>query len=321
MIVKNDDAKKRVFSMELYQLRTFVTVSQTGHLTRAAEYLATSQSAVSAQIKALEEEFETALFIRTAKGMLLTAAGNELLEQAEKVLAESELLLQRARNLQNELIGTVRIGLSEGGFFWQIEQLCNLAASRHRRIKFHFLNSSSSFILQDITEDRLDCGFIFGDFPENKISGFFLRPQKIMVTAPKAWEKQVIGATWEEILLLPWAWQVPNCAYRKKAMEFFKSKNLEAPESILSADQDATILTLVASGACVGLVKEPDAVEAAKQGKVVIWEGDFLEVDLFFVFKREREQDPLLQAIGEIVRNVWDPNSDRPIQPQKNLQN
>lgn len=295
--------------MELYQLRTFATVAKTGHLTRAAEQLATSQSAVSAQIKALEEEFKMVLFIRTAKGMLLTAAGNELLGQAKKVLAESELLLLRARTLQTELVGTVRIGLNEDGNFLQIEQLCNLAATEFGRLKFDILNSSSHVILQDIIDNKLDCGFVFGDLPENKISGFFLRSQRIMVAAPITWKDRIVGAAWEDLLQLPWSWQMPNCPYRRKAQEFFKTRNLDAPESIFSADQDATILAIVASGTSIGLVKEPDAIQAANQGRVVIWQGGYLELDLFFVFKQERQQDPLIQAISEIVRQIWESDS------------
>ena len=287
-------------------VRSFATVAKTGHLTRAAEQLATSQPAVSAQIKALEEEFKMPLFVRTAKGMLLTAAGNELLQQAEKVLAESERLLHQAKTLQTELVGTVRIGLNEDGNFLRIEQLCNFATTKYQRLKLDILNSSSHCILQDIAKGKLDCGFVFGSFPEKTISGYFLHSQRIMVTAPFAWQERIAGAAWEDLLQLPWAWQVPNCPYRRKAEAFFRTQNLDTPESIFSADQDATILAIVASGASIGLVKEPDALQAASQGKVVIWQGDSLELDLFFVFKRDRQQDPLIQAIAKIVRQIWE---------------
>lgn len=61
--------------MELYQLRTFVTVADTGNLTQAAERLFTSQPTVSAYIKALEEQLDIKLFDRTPKGMRLTDNG------------------------------------------------------------------------------------------------------------------------------------------------------------------------------------------------------------------------------------------------------
>ena len=61
--------------MELNRLRSFVVVAETGHLTRAAEKLHISQPALSAQIRALEDELDLTLFERTSTGMTLTAAG------------------------------------------------------------------------------------------------------------------------------------------------------------------------------------------------------------------------------------------------------
>lgn len=72
--------------MEFHQLTAFQTVARTGNLTRAAEALHLSQSALSTQIKNLEEELGVALFARQAKGMRLTRAGEMLLPHAESVL-------------------------------------------------------------------------------------------------------------------------------------------------------------------------------------------------------------------------------------------
>ena len=62
-------------------------VAEEGHLTRSAERLHTSQPAVSAHIKALEEELGVALFKRTPKGMLLTHEGEILRQQALRALS------------------------------------------------------------------------------------------------------------------------------------------------------------------------------------------------------------------------------------------
>ena len=60
--------------MEIYQLRTFATVAELGQLTRAGEALHVSQPAITAQIKALEDELQVGLFARTSSGMLLTVS-------------------------------------------------------------------------------------------------------------------------------------------------------------------------------------------------------------------------------------------------------
>src|SRR5215510_1968752 len=83
--------------MELYQLRSFAAVAELGHLTRAADKLHISQPALSAQIKALEDELGVALFDRTSSGMTLTAGGQRLLTEAGKVLAAAGALSSQAR--------------------------------------------------------------------------------------------------------------------------------------------------------------------------------------------------------------------------------
>src|SRR5438046_353239 len=73
--------------MELNRLKSFAVVAETGHLTRAAEKLHISQPALSAQIRALEDELDLTLFERKSTGMTLTAAGRRLLDEAGKILA------------------------------------------------------------------------------------------------------------------------------------------------------------------------------------------------------------------------------------------
>ena len=80
--------------MELYQLRSFAAVAELGHLTRAAEKLHISQPALSAQIKALEDELGVALFERVSSGMVLTSAGRKLLPEAQKVVAAAQVVAQ-----------------------------------------------------------------------------------------------------------------------------------------------------------------------------------------------------------------------------------
>ena len=74
--------------MELRQLEYFAAVARHRHFTRAAEALYVTQPALSQQIRRLEAELGLALFRRTSRGVELTAAGEDLLVHAEKMLAE-----------------------------------------------------------------------------------------------------------------------------------------------------------------------------------------------------------------------------------------
>lgn len=93
--------------MELYDLKTFITVAEEGHLTRAAQRLNTSQPAVSAHIKGLEAELGIMLFTRTPKGMRLTQEGEALKDQAARALSIIDTLRDRAGALKDEVRGTL----------------------------------------------------------------------------------------------------------------------------------------------------------------------------------------------------------------------
>lgn len=95
--------------MELYELRSFAAVAEHGHLTRAAERLHVSQPAVSARIRALEDELVVALFERGASGMTITLEGSTLLPLASRVIGAAADLKSRARSLEGEVAALVAL--------------------------------------------------------------------------------------------------------------------------------------------------------------------------------------------------------------------
>ena len=90
---------KAIYTVELYQLETFLRVAATGSITRAAETVHLTQPAVTHQIQALERSLGTPLFDRTSRGMQLTVAGDTLRDYAQRTLG----LLQEARQVLTDL--------------------------------------------------------------------------------------------------------------------------------------------------------------------------------------------------------------------------
>jgi LysR family transcriptional activator of glutamate synthase operon len=96
--------------MELRQLTYFEAVARCGGFTRAARQLHVAQSAVSAQIRALESELGVALFSRTTRRVTLTAAGARFLERARAALAELDTARGEIAEMSEVLRGRVAIG-------------------------------------------------------------------------------------------------------------------------------------------------------------------------------------------------------------------
>ena len=99
--------------MDLRALRYFVTVAEELNITRAAEKLNMSQPPLSNQMKSLEEELGTQLFIRGKRHLTMTEAGTVLYRRALQLLELSEQTQEEIRSLDG-LAGKLNIGLIEG---------------------------------------------------------------------------------------------------------------------------------------------------------------------------------------------------------------
>lgn len=98
--------------MELRQLRYFIKVAETLNFSEAARELFVSQSTLSQQVKLLEDELGTALFVRNSHNVSLTEAGSELLPCARQAVRDCEICTERINDLNNLSAGELRIGVT-----------------------------------------------------------------------------------------------------------------------------------------------------------------------------------------------------------------
>jgi DNA-binding transcriptional LysR family regulator len=101
--------------MELRHLRYFIAVAENGGFGRSARLLHVAQSAISEQVRDLEDELGVALFDREKRRIRLTRYGEQFLEDARAVLASAEKAVANVRKSIRGEIGTVTIGFFVGG--------------------------------------------------------------------------------------------------------------------------------------------------------------------------------------------------------------
>ncbi|MEO8530172.1 MAG: LysR family transcriptional regulator, partial [Deltaproteobacteria bacterium] len=97
--------------LELRHLRMIKAIEEAGGLGRAADLLNITQSALSHQVKAIEDQAGMELFVRRSKPMTLSAAGQRLLRLAERILPEIEAMEQDLLNLQSGKTGRLHIAI------------------------------------------------------------------------------------------------------------------------------------------------------------------------------------------------------------------
>lgn len=97
--------------MNLRDLRYFIALAETRHFGRAAEACFVSQPTLSTQLKKLEEELGVPLFERAPRNVLLTAAGEQILEHARQALAHVSQMQEIARHTKDPESASVRLGI------------------------------------------------------------------------------------------------------------------------------------------------------------------------------------------------------------------
>ena len=113
--------------MDWDKLRIFHAVADAGSLTHAGDTLHLSQSAVSRQIRALEESLNTTLFHRHARGLILTEQGELLFDATAAMVKRLETAAARIRDSEEEVFGELRVTTTTGfGTLWLAPRLPKL---------------------------------------------------------------------------------------------------------------------------------------------------------------------------------------------------
>ena len=132
--------------MDWDKLRVFHAVADAGSLTHAGETLHLSQSAVSRQIRGLEEEVAATLFHRHARGLLLTEQGEILFDATREMMRQLDSASARIKDVRDDVDGELRVTTTMGfGAMWLSPRLDKLFAD-YPQLDFHLL----------LTEEVLD---------------------------------------------------------------------------------------------------------------------------------------------------------------------
>lgn len=147
--------------MNFRHLRSFVQVAETGNLSKAATNLFTVQSAISRQIKALEEELGTKLFIRHSRGLQLTDAGTQFLSRAVHILKEIEEAKSEVVSNSGIVKGHVTIGMPPTVASVLAGTLAERLAREHPQIKLRFVDGLSGTLLEWLEKREIDFAVLY----------------------------------------------------------------------------------------------------------------------------------------------------------------
>lgn len=148
-----------MIEVSLAKYEVFNTVVELGSLTKAAEALNLTQSAVSYSIANLELEFGFPLLIRSRSGITLTSNGQRILKSIRTVLHWDEKLKQEAASIKGVEVGTVRIGAFTSVCIQWLPRLLKNFKQEHPLIEIKIFQGGYQDIEEWITNGVIDFGF------------------------------------------------------------------------------------------------------------------------------------------------------------------
>ena len=171
--------------MDLKTLRYFVVVAEELNITKASKILMMSQPPLSNQIKSLEEELNTTLFIRGRRQLQLTEEGKYLYQKAKDILLLSEKTMNEILLMNSGLTGTISIGLVEGTAPDIAAEWIHEFLKINPNVKFRILDGNSDDLIEKMRAGIISLAVITSPYDQILLNSFKVGEEKMVALMNK----------------------------------------------------------------------------------------------------------------------------------------
>ncbi len=244
--------------MDFRQLRYALSVSKERSFTGAAKRLNISQSAVSEQVKLLEEEIGFELFHRTSRGIESTDRGRTFLYESERVMGDLLSLTDTARRLRGALSDTLMIGMGSGMAQIFIPRMFADLKRDLPGVRLEIMTAPTKNIFNELHEERIDAGIAIESNPDRLPAGLIfdrlLDAEMALITHPRhalARSKQPIDIG--RLVAEPFIMSELTVGYGQVVFSLFTDLGIR-PNILAVVDNIETMKMIVQAGEGIAIV-------------------------------------------------------------------
>ena len=171
--------------MNLRDLRYLVALADLRHFGRAADACFVSQPTLSTQIRKLEEELGLTLIERAPRKVMLTAAGQDAVLRARRIVAEVDELKEAARRSRDPASGTLRLGVFPTLGPYLLPHVVPHLRERFPQLELLLTEEKSDVLLARLREGKLDAALLALPLHDDQLHAQFLFEEAFLLAAPE----------------------------------------------------------------------------------------------------------------------------------------
>jgi len=294
--------------MEIRQLKAFLVIAETQTFTAGARRLNITQAAISMQIRQIEDELGIQLFTRTPRRVIITEAGEALLDRARRILNDHDGAVAEIAEIAGGQFGRLRIGTASGTFAMNQLPSIILQLQKSRPYADVTVHSGTSHeLVERILNGEVDTAFVSLPVENLNITTETLFTDELVAIAhpkhPMANERQINAtALANEDLIL--GEQGGNT--RRMIDEFFANANVR-PHIVMELARQEAINEMVENDLGVGMAGVKSVARSVADGKLVTWaiKGASIKWELGLARLRGGHFSPISQEFARLCKESF----------------
>lgn len=282
------------------QIRSVITVVETGSVNRAAQMLHLAPSSVSAQIKELGLELGVELFEPLGRQIILSAAGQELLPSFQRLQNLVNDIAQQAHSIANEPTGVLKLFAPSSMCIYRLPPLIEALQEAAPQIEVMLTHEPYDY-QHALNHGEIDAAILVTEIAPAEWQYQKLHDEQVIyVCSPQRYKS---GALPLDFLMgQPVISTEPGCTYRIKAEAHFKTKGLQFKPRQSFANVEVVRRCLLANMG-IGLLPVCVVEDDIKAGRLMLLEIDEVPYQFasMLVYPKERKNPPKLNALLEVI--------------------
>jgi DNA-binding transcriptional LysR family regulator len=275
--------------MDFDQLETFLEVARLSSFSRAAEKRFRTQPAISAQIRALEEEIGARILDRSGGKVSITAAGKLFQKYAEETLDARKAVLTAIAETERVPRGEIIVGANEGTCLHILPEVFAQFKKQYPDVAVNIKSADYAKILDSVIDNSVDFGVVSMPVTDPRLTVVLIhRDELVIIVPPQHPLAKLKSATIADAARFPLV--VPKAGHTRDALEDLFYENKLKPRYAMELDSSELLKRFVAADVGVGFIARSNVQEDVRANVLVAIPMSDAQVrrDLALVFRKDK---------------------------------